>query len=50
MIGRRATRHDAERMTLGVKLTTTISKLTDAEMVGTDEKGFEGTWLRLKDK
>jgi uncharacterized protein (TIGR03066 family) len=32
------------------QVTTTISKLTDAEMVGTDEKGFEGTWVRVKDK
>jgi uncharacterized protein (TIGR03066 family) len=32
------------------KVTTTISKLTDAEMVNTDEKGFEGTWVRVKDR
>jgi uncharacterized protein (TIGR03066 family) len=32
------------------KFTTLLSKLTGDEMVGTDEKGYEGTWLRVKEK
>lgn len=32
------------------KFTTLLSKLNGDEMVGTDEKGNEGTWLRVKEK
>lgn len=32
------------------KQTLTISKLTDAELVGTNEKGKEKTFVKVKDK
>jgi uncharacterized protein (TIGR03066 family) len=32
------------------KETLTLTKLTDTELVGTDEKGKEDTLVRIKDK
>ena len=48
---------DGNKLTTTVKvggeertLTSTISRLTDTELVGTDEKGKERTLVRVKDK
>jgi uncharacterized protein (TIGR03066 family) len=48
---------DGDKLVVTVKVkdkerkhTTVISKLTGDELVGTDEKGFEGTWVRVNQK